>query len=246
MKNTITSLDNQFVKNAAGLKTEKHRREANLFLVEGMHLVEMACEKKRLRTLIVTEGYAHRFRDVETYTVSEAVYKKISSQTTPQGIMGICAMTEGSEDFGDKVLYLDAVGDPGNMGTILRTALAFGYLDVILSPECVSLYNEKVISSSQGAIFGLNIIEKDETILKEMKKRGYTVYITSLGENAVFLDKTVFDSKRVIVLGNEARGVGEKVRQYKDRVIKIAIDGIESLNVAVAGAIVMYVSVHKD
>ena len=137
-----------------------------------------------------------------------------------------------------KVLYLDDISDPGNLGTLLRKALAFGYKTVLLSKNSCSIYNEKAIQSSQGAIFDLNIVE-GYTKLSELKASGYEILATEI-KGSVDLDNVSPKSKHVLILGNEAHGVSEAVLKLADKRVKIDIKNIESLNVGVAGGIAMY------
>ena len=131
-------------------------------------------------------------------------------------------------------MLLDNVSDPGNLGTILRTALAFGYNDVILKEGC-SIYNEKVLQSTQGAIFNLNIISKfDKKILD-----GYKLIATEI-KGSIDLSEIKKPGKHVLVLGNEGHGVSKEILELADQRVRIDIKNIESLNVAVAGAIAMY------
>mgnify|MGYP003309195658 CR=1 FL=1 len=134
----------------------------------------------------------------------------------------------------NKVLFLDEISDPGNLGTLLRTALAFGYKDVILNGGC-SQYNEKVLQATQGAIFKLNIVNNLD--LKELKD--YEILATEI-KGSTELSQVKVSDKFVLVLGNEAHGVSQKILSLASKRIRIDINDIESLNVAIAGAIAMY------
>ena len=132
--------------------------------------------------------------------------------------------------------------DPGNVGTILRTALAFGFKDVILSKGCAFKYSFKVIQSSQGSIFKLNVVSNDKDFLFSLKNRGYKLISTSLDKDSKFLSEINFnkDSKYVVILGNEGQGISKDIQEKSDIKIKIEINDIDSLNVGVAGGIIMY------
>ena len=139
-------------------------------------------------------------------------------------------------DIPDKLLYLDGVQDPGNVGTLIRTALAFSYSGVILSKDTASIYNDKVISSTKGAIFSLPIYNDIDLI--SLKEKGYEIVSTSL-KNAIDYKEYHFKNKFVLVLGNEGQGVKEENLLISDYIVKINMDNIDSLNVGVAGGILM-------
>ena len=134
-----------------------------------------------------------------------------------------------------KILFLDEINDPGNMGTLLRTALAFSYDLVVLSENCVSIYNEKVVNSSKGAIFQIPVVKGK---LKDYKGT-HKILVSNLSKNAVPLDEVELPEKFVLVLGNESHGVNKETRLLADQEIIIPINNIDSLNVAVAGGILM-------
>ena len=200
-------------------------------------MFDMAKESGELLAIFSLYEISDIDESIPQYIVSEEIMEKISSSKTPQGIVSICKIKEEKEISSNKVLYLDDVSDPGNLGTILRTALAFGFNDVILSRNCCSIYNEKTLQASQGAIFYLNIvIDKN---LDELKQKGYEILATEI-KGSVSLDQVKKSEKIVLVLGNEAHGVSSEILSKADKRIRIDIENIESLNVAIAGAIAMY------
>ena len=140
----------------------------------------------------------------------------------------------------NRVVLLDGVQDPGNLGTIVRTAVSFGYDQVILSKECVDLYNEKVVRSTQGALFAMSVVIRDlPEEIRALKKEGLMVYGTSLHE-AVFMKNRKKAQRVALVLGNEGSGVSDAVLNECDQNLMIEMDQFESLNVAVAAGIAMY------
>jgi len=151
-------------------------------------------------------------------------------------VVAVCSMKKELPITGDKVLYLDNISDPGNLGTIFRSALAFGYKDIILD-NTVSMYNEKVISSSQGAIFKLNIVNGDISSLKKLNQ--YQIISTEI-KGSILLDEIKPNPKHILVLGNEAHGIKQEILNISSLRVRIPIQDIESLNVAIAGAICMY------
>ena len=232
----ITSKQNDKVKDAAKLANPSERNKRQQFIVEGFHLLEMALADNSVQSLFTVKEIPNLDPSIPQYIVSEDILKKLSSTKNPQGVVAICSMRKSQQIKGEKVLYLDGVADPGNLGTLFRTALAFGYKDIILDNTC-SMYNEKVISSSQGAIFNLNIVNGDISTLKALKD--YEVLATEI-KGSVSLDEVKPNNKHILILGNEAHGVREEVLKLATKRIRIDIKDIESLNVAIAGAICMY------
>lgn len=234
----IKSRQNDYVKEVAKLSNASFRREVGKFKVDGFHMFEMAKESGQLLEVFTLKEIKGLDAKITQYIVNEEIMEKISSNKSPQGIVSICKFKEEKAISSKKVLYLDDVSDPGNLGTILRTAVAFGFLDVILSKNCCSIYNEKTLQSSQGAIFNLNIV--NDKNLKDLKKAGYQILATEI-KGSIPLEKVVKNDKFILVLGNEAHGVSKDILDLSDQRIRIEIDNIESLNVAIAGAIAMYI-----
>ena len=236
----ISSKQNTKIKEIGKLISDNsYRKERKEFVIEGFHLLEMALEDRLVKAIFSLEPLKNIDEKITNYVVSEDILKKISTQKNPQGVIAICSMRKEKEISHNNVLYLDGVSDPGNLGTLLRTALAFSFKDVILSKGSVSLYNEKTISSSQGAIFRLNIISGDEQNLINLKEKGYKILATEI-KGSVELKNIKKSDKQVLILGNEAHGINEKILNLADERIRIDINEIESLNVAICGAIMMH------
>lgn len=236
----ITSINNELIKSASKLKEKKYRDIENCFLVEGYHLVEMA--KDYLKTIFVLDENDYgKIDGVEYYLVNENIINKLSQTKNPQGIVAICRKKEEKEISSNMVIMLDNVQDPGNVGTIIRSALAFNCFDIILSEDTVDIYNDKVIRGSQGAMFKVNIVYHD--ILEEirvLKEKGYRVFGTAL-KNGKSIKDISFPKKSVVILGNEGSGVREEVLNVTDDNIYVDMNkDIDSLNVGVAGSIIMY------
>lgn len=234
----IKSRQNEQIKEVAKLSNPSFRKEAKKFKVEGFHMFEMAKDSNQLLEVYTLKEIKGLDAKIPQFIVSEEVLEKISSTKAPQGIVSVCKFKEEKPIESDKVLYLDDISDPGNLGTILRTALAFGFNDVILSKNCCSIYNEKALQASQGAIFILNIVSDKN--LSGLKAKDYEIIATEI-KGSISLEKVSPKSKFVLVLGNEAHGVSEQVLKQADKRVRIDIKNIESLNVAIAGAIAMFV-----
>jgi TrmH family RNA methyltransferase len=235
MSEVITSKDNLKVKEAYKNKDGK----GEYFLVEGFHLVEMALRSKTVSLLFSIQDYPAA---VPTYLVTPEIITKLSSTLHPEGIVALCKKTASRPLSSPRLLYLDHVSDPGNVGTLLRTALAFGYQDVVLSEGSAEVYSSKVLLASQGAIFSLNVTQSKQMAkddLSLLKNAGYTVISTSL-KDAKAPEEIPVKGKLALILGNEARGVQEELLSGSDAIVKIPMGGIDSLNVGVAGGILMY------
>ena len=232
MINRIDSRQNQKIKDLIKLSNSKYSKELKLFKIEGYHALEMAKNSGVLKAVFSTKEIDDL--SVPNYVVNEEIMKSISTEKTPQGVVCICEYLQEKPIISDKILVLDHVSDPGNLGTLLRTALAFGYKDVILLGGC-SQYNEKVLQSSQGAIFNLNTL--NDVDLKKLS--GYQIFATEI-KGSVELKTIETPKKFALILGNEAHGVSKEILSLASKRIRIDIKDIESLNVAVAGAIAMY------
>ena len=235
----ITSLENKEIKRITKLKSKKYRDELQEFIVEGEHLVEESYKNKVLKKIILLENTDIDI-DVEKIYVNHDIMKKISNLDSPPKVIGICKLLEEKE-IGDRVLILDGIQDPGNLGTIIRSAVAFNIDTIILSNDTVDMYNSKVIRSTQGMLFYINIIRTDlMEVLPELKKNNYTLYTTNV-TNGTDIKKCEKHNKFALIVGNEGNGVSKKVSDYADYTIYIKTNNnVESLNVAVATSILLY------
>lgn len=235
MIKVINSKDNQKIKFALSLKDNKVRKEKHLFLAESFKTLQMALEAN-----LVLEVFSLKPidlpDDITLNIVSEDIIKKLSSCKNPEGIIFVGKMREKEDKKYRKILYLDEVNDPGNLGTLIRTALAFNYDAVIASKNSVSFYNEKVIAASKGAIFEIDCFN-DELI---NYKNTHQIIASTLSIDAVDIDQFTYNIPFVLVLGNEAHGIREENIKISDKKVIIKIDNIDSLNVALAGAILMH------
>lgn len=228
----IESEHNDFYKKLVSIKEGKMRKEGLIF-IEGEDLVE---EAKKANKLLYTISYDPKLflPGIPTTLVKQGLYRKLASYQSLPKVMGVAKFTLSNE-IGEKVVYLDGVQDPGNVGTIIRTALAFHYSSVVLSKDCASIYNAKTVQSTKGALFKINIASLD---LEELKNKGYNIYLTTLdGEDEKKIGK--LPRPFCIVLGNEGQGV-RKEHLSLGKKIKIEMSGIDSLNVAIAGGIFLY------
>ena len=235
-----SSVNNEKIKNIKKLNTKKYRDETNLYLVEGEHLVKEAYENNVLEELILLENTNLNI-DVKTSYVTKNVLNFISNLDTPNGILGICKKKENTLK-GNKIVILEDIQDPGNLGTIIRSSVAFNVDTLVLSSNTVDLYNPKVIRATQGMLFKLNIIiENDlENLIKNLKQNNYTIYTTNV-KNGNSLKTIEKKDKVAIIMGNEGSGVSDKLNSLADEYLYIDMNkNCESLNVAVATSIILY------
>ena len=253
---TITSKDNETIKHIKKLKEKKYREEYKEFIVEGIKMVEEAIqENAKIKTIIIcddckTQGsipneLMYDIAKLNCIYVAEKIFSTITEVINPQGIMAIIEKPENKEneiDYAESnYLILDNIQDPGNMGTILRTADSLNIKQIIVSKGTADIYNPKVVRSTMGAIFRIKVVEVENLVktIKEMKKNGIKVYATDLAT-----DKSIYDvnyEKSAIVIGNEANGVSKEVLEESTERIKIPMLGkTESLNAAVATSVILY------
>lgn len=256
----ITSKDNEQIKYLKKLKDKKYRDQENAYIIEGIKLIKEAIQENiKIKLIIVCDDCTqenaidselkYEIARYECIYVSEKIFLSLTNVVNPQGILAVVEKDTNTNkiDYNDDLfLILDDIQDPGNMGTILRTADSINLKQIIVSKGTVDAYNPKVIRSTMGAIFRINIIESDNLTktIKEMKKNKIKIAATSLQT-----DKSIYDvsyEKTAIVIGNEANGVSNEVLELADEKIKIPMTGkTESLNASVATAVILYEAVRQ-
>jgi TrmH family RNA methyltransferase len=243
MINHITSLQNSKIKAWKALSKQTGDLSDRFFMIEGHHLVKEAYKSGLLKEIICVESLLDHALDIETTVVPQYIIEALSQQKTPQGIIGVCLKKE-KPTFGEDgpIIYFDTINDPGNLGTMLRTSLAFGIKKCLISPQSVALYHPKVIASSQGAIFHLDAFMDDhEQRLEQLIQKGYTLFVTGFGPKTISLNQVTFPLKSIIVFGNESHGVSKVLLEKAKETIHIDMNHIDSLNVAIAHGIITYV-----
>ncbi|MBQ2658832.1 MAG: RNA methyltransferase [Erysipelotrichaceae bacterium] len=232
----ITSLDNKTVKELTKLHQKKYR--SGSFLLCDPDMIKTAKEHGYLKQLVYVGEIPFEFRN--SLEVSQEVLNKISKRDGLSHV-GVSSMIEEKDDYGNRVMILDHLQDPLNIGRIMEEAQLFGFDSLILSEECADIYNEKCIDNCKGGIYTLNICHKD--LLEEVKKlkqKGYAVYATGLQDNTRELHEVESTEKMAFILGNEGSGVSKQLMEEADGVMKIDMRNIDSLNVGMASAIIMY------
>ena len=235
----ITSLNNEHIKEILKLKEKKYRDLSNSFLIEGRHLVLEAHREKKIVELILEKDELFPL-DVNTLYVSSNVMNKLSDLKTPSNVMAVVEKLD-EKPIGEKILILDDIQDPGNLGTIIRSAVAFNFDTIVLSPKTVDLYNPKVVRSTQGMMFHINIIVREPAIfVKKLKKEGYKIVGTKV-TNGVDVRNSKTYSHFALIIGNEGKGMSEELSELCDEYLYIKMnDQCESLNASVAASILMY------
>lgn len=236
----IDSLTNAQVKRWVSLHTTKGRAEAGSFLVEGEHLVEEALNSGWIKKLLIREGFDNPYPNLSAVHLSTPVFKKVSQLESLGWIMAECALPPHVSLSGTRFLVADRIQDPGNLGTILRIAVAFGFDQVLCSPDCVDLTNDKVIRSTQGALFHVPVVRGELLeLLRDLQAQGITLYATAADGELALGDVRAHD-RVALILGNEGSGVSSTVMELADHRLKIEMSAFESLNVAIAAGIVAY------
>ena len=252
----IESKNNNLFKEIKKLKEKKHRIKSNKYLIEGLRFVEEAIKSKvSIDSIIFTESFKEKNPDlflkinenIKLIQMNEALLKQLCSTENPQGIVGVINMQNKELKSGELVILVDKVQDPGNMGTIIRTAHAAGAAGIVMTKGTVDIYNDKTLRSTMGSIFYIPIVEDDSLdFVKSLKKEGYKRVVSSLqGQNNFFEEN--LQGKVMIAVGNEGNGVSDEVYDIADIKVKIPMPGeAESLNVAVATSIMIYEKIRQS
>ena len=235
----ITSVNNKHIKDICRLKDKKYRDNSGLYIVETFHLVLEALKYGNVIEVIISDGNDID-TDVNKIYVNDVVMKKLSSTESNPKVIAVVKKTINN-NYGNKMILLDNIQDPGNLGTIIRSAVSFNFDTIVLSDDCVDLYNSKVLRASEGMIFHINIIRKNLfSFISDIKKDGYLILGTDVN-NGIDVRDIEVPSKYAFVIGNEGNGVSNEVRGRCDNNLYIKINNnCESLNASVAASIIMY------
>ena len=247
---SISSTKNEKIKELVKLQTAKGRKKAGMYLLEGEHLVEEAIkERAQIKLIVVTSNRLEDYKnllaqtDVQVLVVSQDVFHKLSMTETTQGILAVVEIVKQEIlPHKGRFIVLDAVQDPGNLGTIVRTADAAGFDAVVLGTGTVDLYNDKVLRSMQGSHFHIPVFQANlQEYLPILKEKGVQVAVTALHRDSKDYSVLQGAIDVAIVVGNEGQGVSDDVIDLADVVVTIPMFGkAESLNVSIASALLMY------
>ena len=233
----IESINNERIKNYSKLLNKKNRDETNMYLVSTDHLVKEALKKNIVVEIFLLEGNENNYGNV-TY-VKENVMRKLTDLKTLPSVVAV-VKKENSKEINGNVILLDGIQDPGNLGTIIRSAVAFNVDTIILGNNTVDIYNEKTLRASEGMVYNVNFIKDDLiNIIPKLKDMDYKVIGTSVtnGKDIKNLNK----DKIAFIVGNEGNGISKSIFDLCDDYVYIKMnDKCESLNVAIASSIIMY------
>ena len=258
MSMIITAKDNDKIKYTKSLLKSKNRNKESKFIIEGYRILTLAIEcRAKLDYVFINEDFEKKQehkefleilkkKDIRVYKTTNKIFEDLTDTENTQGIIGVVkfkqrTLEENLTDDNRFVLILDRIQDPGNMGTIIRTADAAGVDAIIALKGCVDIYNPKVIRSTMGSIFDMNIIHcTQEECLRELKSKDFNIVSSYLNTDNYY-HETDYGKKVALVIGNEANGVNDELIDESDILVKIPIYGnAESLNAAISSAILMY------
>ena len=234
-----TSINNDHIKEIKKLNQKKYRDLNNKFIVEGEHLVLEGIKNNLIEEVLILEGLTNKY-DVKTNYASLNVLKYITELDNPAKIIGICKKKNDIIQ-GNHILVLDNIQDPGNLGTIIRSAVAFDIDTIILNKMGVDLYNSKVIRATQGMIFNINIVTSDlKEEIEKLKQEKYKILTTRV-DGGKLIRNLEKNDKFAIIIGNEGQGVSKELQDLSDEFIYIKMNQkCESLNAGVATSIILY------
>lgn len=247
----ITSVKNPIIREMKALNQKNKRRQAGYFLIEGEKMLGEALSSDcTIETVLISEkktlspvlAQQLEQQGAHLFVVSDHVLQTVCDTETPQGSVASCSFRPAPTQWGSRCIYLDGLQDPGNMGTILRTADAMG-IDLVIAADCVDLYNPKVVRSTMGSLFRQQVLVTDQgmEILQQMRADGWRVLSSVLDEAAQPLPQANLTGKVCIVVGNEGRGVSQQVLACSDGTVYIPMSGgAESLNAGIAAGIFMW------
>ena len=247
----ITSPGNAVVKDVCNLKQKKYRERSGSFVVEGLRAVEEAVRYAAVQKIFAVPDAANtrlaQAKNIELYSVTEQVMKKMSDTEAPQGVLAVCSKPQGFIVADGTVLVLDRVADPGNVGTLIRTAEAAGIAAVVLLAGCADAYAPKTVRSTMGSLLRMPVLcdMPEDEFTGWAHKNNYEIMVTCL-DGAQNLYEAEFGARTAIVVGSEAYGASESLKAAAAKRVFIPMQGrAESLNAAVAGGIVMFEAMRR-
>lgn len=251
MITNISSSQNDKYKHFKALKQKKERSLTGQYTVEGIKSVKDAIDAKAdIFAILVSEEFSSQNdfelpQNTNIYVISDKLFPALSTTETPSGIIAVINIKDKQDvilDTNKPYIYCDNIRDPGNLGTIIRTADAAGFGGIMLSPDSVDIYNPKTVRSSMGSFFHIPVYEDVKySEVSHFKNQGFSVFCSLLDDETI--DYTLADMNKplILVIGNESNGISEEMKLLADEKVKIPIDGkAESLNASIAAAILMY------
>lgn len=248
----IESNQNKIIKEVNSLKAKKERDKTGLFILEGKRLVDEIPNSWEIKYLLKAESYSEDINFENVYTVKDSLFEKISETVNPQGILAVCHIKEfdvTNVDYSNSPFFvvLENVTDPGNMGTLIRTADAAGADGIFLSKGCVDIYNPKVIRATMGSIFHLPIYRNLNLmdLMEDFKNNNVKTLAAHLkGTSTPY--KVDMITACAVIIGNEANGLSDEISEMASDLVKIPMPGkAESMNAGIAGGILIYEAVRQ-
>ena len=255
-KEFITSRANPYIKELALLSERKHRQSYGKFFFEGRKLFHEALENGvELEAVLMTEQIFNKYKEknypFRHICITEEVYSKISAEKSPEGIFCVAKTLDKlhnlniiySSDLNESILILDSLRDPGNVGTVLRTAAAFGCDTVIMSSDCADVYNPKTVRAAMGAVFRQKTVTVSdlEGTIRELRDNGKLVYCATLDETSVELSDIAITPEHCFVIGNEGNGIRKEIISASTGSVIIPMQpGAESLNASAAATVLLW------
>ena len=252
MIKTVSSANNETLKMIRSLSRKKGRIKNNAYFAEGVRIVDDALKSANIRMVVASDVYAEKNPDFvksvdkivkNVYITDEKIFRELCMTENPQGIGAVIDIPSDSEvnfDGMNYVLILDSVSEPGNMGTIIRTAEAAGIERIFLTDGCADIYNPKTVRAAMGSLVRMKFSHCDDETVRRLHDVGFKIVATAL-YNSVSIENVDIHGKRALVIGNEAHGVSDKIIGLSDFSVRIDMCGrVESLNAAVAAGISMY------
>ena len=248
----IESNQNKIIKEVNSLKAKKERDKTGLFILEGKRLVDEIPNSWEIKYLLKAESYSEDINFENVYTVKDSLFEKISETVNPQGILAVCHIKEfdvTNVDYSNSPFFvvLENVTDPGNMGTLIRTADAAGADGIFLSKGCVDIYNPKVIRATMGSIFHLPIYRNLNLmyLMEDFKNNNVKTLAAHLkGTSTPY--KVDMTTACAVIIGNEANGLSDEISEMASDLVKIPMPGkAESMNAGIAGGILIYEAVRQ-
>jgi len=240
----ITSVKNRIITTLISYKEKKYQFSEKKYLVEGINIIYEAIKNEVVESILGTKKYSTKFKSFSNYIeINDSVSQKISDLKNTQSIFAVCKFNQKEIYKDSNILMLDGIQDPGNLGTLIRSAHAFGFKNIICSEDTVSLYNPKVLRATQGNHFNMWInYGKLKDIVNQFKAGDYKIITTDIKQkNNKFKLENYQKNKFILILGNEGNGIAQDLVEMGDENIFLPMENaVESLNVGVAGSIIMY------
>lgn len=235
----ISSRQNEHIKFLSSLKKPSVQVEHGIFLLEGEHLVTMAFEANILLEVLVIDE-KEQYENVKTYLVTKEIIEKLSSLSSIPKVIGVGKFPTFTLTNLKRIVYLDDVQDPGNVGTLLRSALAFKFDAVIASPNSANFFSQKALMAAQGASLKIPCLTYTNEELLAKFSQTHTLIATAINKEALTLDELNINPPFVLILGSEGQGINEHLLTKANKKVYLPMHEVDSINVAAAGAIFLY------